>query len=273
MNRLKPSKWRWLGNLKINELPVPKKLVDLIESLGYSTLYPPQEEAVKAGVLDGRSLLLTTPTASGKTLVAMLAAGKTVLEGLGKVVYLTPLRALANEKYNEFKAFERLAKPNGRNVKVMIATGDYDSSGRYLGKGDILVLTNEKFDSVLRHGVPWIDSVKLFVADEVHIVGDDHRGPTLEMTVAKILSHAHESQILALSATVKNSKDLAKWLSAKLIDTRWRPIKLVEGAYQYGEIKFSDGSVKKIKPTNRGQAIDVAINSVAEGGQSLIFAE
>ncbi|MCP8311938.1 MAG: DEAD/DEAH box helicase [Candidatus Methylarchaceae archaeon HK02M1] len=259
--------------MEINELLIPKKLANFIESLGYSTLYPPQEEAVKSGVLDGRSLLLTTPTASGKTLVAMLAAGKTVLEGVGKVVYLTPLRALANEKYNEFKAFERLVKPNGKNVKVMIATGDYDSSGRYLGRGDILVLTNEKFDSVIRHGVPWINSVKLFVADEVHIVGDDHRGPTLEMTMAKILSHAHESQILALSATVKNSKDLAKWLSAELIDTRWRPIKLVEGAYEYGEIKFSDDSVKKIKPTNRGHVIDVAIDSVAEGGQSLIFAE
>ncbi|MCP8323368.1 MAG: DEAD/DEAH box helicase [Candidatus Methylarchaceae archaeon HK02M2] len=259
--------------MKINELPIPKKLVDLIESLGYSTLYPPQEKAVKSGVLDGQSLLLTTPTASGKTLVAMLAAGKTVLEGSGKVVYLTPLRALANEKYNEFKAFKRLTKLNGKNVKVMISTGDYDSSGRHLRAGDILILTNEKFDSILRHGVQWIDSVKLFITDEIHIVGDDYRGPTLEMIVAKILSQLHKSQILALSATVNNSKDLAKWLSARLIDIRWRPIKLVEGAFQYGEIKFSDALVKKVKPTNRGQVIDVAIDSVTEGGQSLIFAE
>ncbi|MCP8317533.1 MAG: helix-turn-helix domain-containing protein, partial [archaeon] len=91
--------------------------------------------------------------------------------------------------------------------------------------------------------------------------------------VTKILSYAHEAQVLALSATVKNSKELANWLRAKLIDTRWRPIKLVEGIYQYGEINFSDGSVRKIKPTNRGHAIDVAIDTVAEGGQSLIFTE
>ncbi|MGQ9469440.1 MAG: DEAD/DEAH box helicase [Nitrososphaerales archaeon] len=259
--------------MKIKELPIPEKLIGLIESLGYSDLYPPQEEAVKAGVLEGQNLILTTPTASGKTLVAMLAAGKTVLEGLGKVVYLTPLRALANEKYNDFKAFERLTKIDGKNVKVLISTGDYDSSGESLGAGDILILTNEKFDSVLRHGVSWIDSVKLFVTDEIHVVGDDDRGPTLEMTVTKILSYAHKAQILALSATVKNSKELANWLRAKLIDTRWRPIKLVEGIYQQGEIRFSDGSIRKIKPTNRGPAIDVAIDTVAEGGQSLIFTE
>ena len=259
--------------MKIRELPIPEKLIGLMESLGYSDLYPPQEEAVKAGVLEGQNLLLTTPTASGKTLVAMLTAGKIVLEGLGKVVYLTPLRALANEKYNDFKALEKLTKLDGKNVRALISTGDYDSSGESLEAGDILILTNEKFDSVLRHGVSWIDSVKLFVADEIHIVGDDDRGPTLEMIVTKILSYVHEAQILALSATVKNSKELANWLRAKPIDTRWRPIKLIEGIYQYGEISFSDGSVRKIKPTNRGHAIDVAVDTVAEGGQSLIFTE
>ncbi|MGB9659035.1 MAG: DEAD/DEAH box helicase [Nitrososphaerales archaeon] len=259
--------------MKIRELPIPEELIRLVESFGYSDLYPPQEEAVKAGVLEGRNLLLTTPTASGKTLVAMLAAGKIVLEGLGKVVYLTPLRALANEKYNDFKAFEKLTKNDGNHVRVLISTGDYDSSGESLGAGDILILTNEKFDSILRHGVSWIDSVRLFVTDEIHIVGDDYRGPTLEMTVTKILSYADKSQVLALSATVKNSKELANWLGAKLIDTRWRPIKLVEGVYQQGEISFSDGSTRKIKPTNRGHAIDVAIDTVSEGGQSLIFTE
>jgi helicase len=259
--------------MKIRKLPIPEKLIGFIESLGYSDLYPPQEEAVKAGVLEGQNLLLTTPTASGKTLVAMLTAGKIVLEGLGKVVYLTPLRALANEKYNDFKAFEKLTKPDGNHVKVLISTGDYDSSGESLGAGDILILTNEKFDSVLRHGVSWIDSVRLFVADEIHIVGDDDRGPTLEMTVTKILSYANKAQVLALSATVKNSKELANWLGAKLIDMRWRPIRLVEGIYHHGEISFSDGSKRKIKPTNRGHAIDVAIDTVAEGGQSLIFTE
>lgn len=259
--------------MKVRELPIPEKLIRLIESFGYFDLYPPQEEAVKAGVLEGQNLLLTTPTASGKTLVAMLTAGKIVLEGLGKVVYLTPLRALANEKYNDFKAFEKLTKNDGNHVKVLISTGDYDSSGESLGAGDILILTNEKFDSILRHGVSWIDSVKLFVTDEVHIVDDYKRGPTLEMTVTKILSYANKAQVLALSATVKNSKELANWLDAKLIDTRWRPIKLIEGVYQHGEINFSDGSTRKIKPTNRGHAIDVAIDTVAEGGQSLIFTE
>ncbi|MGI0084488.1 MAG: DEAD/DEAH box helicase, partial [Nitrososphaerales archaeon] len=73
-----------------------------LESQGYSSLYPPQEEAIKSGVLDGENLVLATPTASGKTLVAMMAAMRTINKG-GKVVYLAPLRALASEKLEEFK--------------------------------------------------------------------------------------------------------------------------------------------------------------------------
>ena len=76
--------------MKISELPVLKEFIKILENLGYVDLYPPQEEAIKTGVLEGRNLLLTTPTASGKTLVAMLAAVRIIVNG-GKVVYLTPL--------------------------------------------------------------------------------------------------------------------------------------------------------------------------------------
>ncbi|MCL4436999.1 MAG: DEAD/DEAH box helicase [Thaumarchaeota archaeon] len=262
------------ARLKIADLPVPGELAELLHSQGYYELYPPQAEAVKAGVFEGKSLLLTTPTASGKTLVAILAAGKTVLEKGGKAVYLTPLRALANEKYEEFKTLETLTKPNGSRIRAMIATGDYDSNGEALGKGDIIVLTNEKFDALLRHGIPWIDEAKLFVADEAHLVGDNYRGPTIETILTKIIAMAPEAQILTLSATISNSKELAAWLGSSLVDTDWRPVKLVEGVYAYGEIFFSDKTKRKIDTnTNRGIPVDLAVDTVRDGGQSLIFAE
>jgi helicase len=256
--------------LKISELPILKEFIKILENLGYVDLYPPQEEAIKSGVLEGRNLLLTTPTASGKTLVAMLAAVRAIVKG-GKVVYLTPLRALANEKYKEFKILEGLKK-KGKKIKIIISTGDYDSPSEFLGTGDILIMTNEKFDSILRHGAPWINEVKLFVADEIHVVGDTHRGPTLEMTVTKIISYARDAQILALSATIKNSEELAKWIKADLIDMDWRPVDLIEGIYNYGQIFFSDESIIKVGSTNRGPAIDVATDVLSKGGQSLIFA-
>ncbi|MEM4297673.1 MAG: DEAD/DEAH box helicase, partial [Nitrososphaerota archaeon] len=258
--------------MRLSDLPIPRELSSLLESLGYVELYPPQEEAVKEGVLDGERILLTSPTASGKTLVALLASAKLVCERGGKAVYLTPLRALANEKYEEFKILEVLKKSDGSNVRVYISTGDYDSPSESLGSGDIIILTNEKFDSIIRHGASWLDDVKLYVADEVHLIGTPDRGPTLEAILAKILTLARDSQIIALSATISNAHEVATWLQAKLVDTEWRPVKLLEGIYRYGEIVFSDGMVHKVEPSNRGAAI-VALDVVKDGGQSLIFAE
>lgn len=259
----------------ISEIPeLPLEFVQALNKKGYETLYPPQEDAVGTGVLDGKNLVLATPTASGKTLVAMMAAMRAIERG-GKVVYLAPLRALASEKYEEFKEiFESMKRTGSRSkFRVFISTGDYDSSGESLGGGDVIILTNERFDSILRHNASWIDSVSLFIADEVHLVGDSHRGPTLEMILAKAMKFVSSAQILALSATISNSKDLAEWLHAELVDTNWRPVKLLTGIYDYGTLSFVEGGQRRLLQSNRGAAIDVAIDSVKDGGQSLIFCD
>jgi helicase len=261
--------------LLISDIPgLPVDFVDVLRSKGLETLYPPQEGAVKSGVLDGKNLVLATPTASGKTLIAMMAAMKSLERG-GKVVYLAPLRALASEKYEEFKEiFEKLKRPGSNSkLRVFISTGDYDSSGESLGGGDIIVLTNERFDSVIRHNASWVDSVSLFIADEVHLVGDAHRGPTVEMILAKAKKFVSAAQLLALSATIRNTRDLSEWLDAELVETNWRPVKLREGIYDYGIISFVDGGQRKLLPSNRGAPIDIAIDAVKDGGQSLIFCE
>lgn len=259
--------------MKISTLPIPRALIDILLTEGYHDLYPSQIEAVKSNVLEGDNMLLVTPTASGKTLIAIITAGKTILEKGGKIIYLTPLRALAKEKYEEFKILETLKKLNGDNIKVVLSSGDYDTSSSFLERGDIIILTNEKFDSLLRHGLSWIDEVNLFIADEIHLVGDSYRGPTIETILTKIIRFFPEAQLLSLSATIKNSKELAKWLKSKIVDTKWRPVKLVEGVYLYGEIFFSDNTTHKVDITNRGVPIDIALDTVKDGGQSLIFTE
>ena len=109
---------------------------------------------MEAGLLEGRNLLVASPTASGKTLIAALAAYKRIVEEKRKVVYLSPLRALASEKYAEFRnLLERFG------VRCVISTGDFDSAGEALKNYDFLILTNEKFDSLLRHGIPWLPDV------------------------------------------------------------------------------------------------------------------
>jgi len=251
---------------------LPKSFALLLQSQGYDDLYPPQEESVKGGLLEGRSLLLATPTASGKTLVSILAAIRAIMNG-GKVVYLSPLRALANEKFQEFKILENMRNVNGQKAKVLISTGDYDSSGESLRTGDLMVLTNEKFDALLRHRVSWLNKVTLFIADEIHLLGEGRRGPTIEMILAKVLALRQDVQILGLSATITNADEVARWLGANLIKSEWRPVPLIEGIHAYGRIQFKDGREILVKETGRGAPIDVAIDNLKEGGQSLIFAE
>jgi helicase len=248
------------------------KVKIILDSLGYSSLYPPQELALSKGLLESRNLLITTPTASGKTLIAVIAAIKPIEKGL-KVVYLSPLRAIATEKYRYLQVLQNIDIIDKR-IRIRIATSDYDSSGMEVSNADVIILTNEKMDSVIRHGAEWIADVGLFVTDEVHLLGDKERGPTLEMILTKIRKMYPQSQILALSATVTNSEDIAKWLGCELIQSNWRPTKLVEGVYEHGTVNMNDGSQFKIQTSAiSSSAIDIAIDSLDNGGQAIIFAE
>lgn len=253
----------------MDELEVPEALKSALISEGYKELWPPQKEAIRAGLLKGENLVVLAPTASGKTLLAILAAGKHILENDGKVVYVTPLRALASEKYQEFLVLKKAH----RDINIMISTGDYDSSGERLGHADLLILTNEKFDSLIRHSASWVKQVGLFIFDEIHMIGDESRGSVLEFSITTMLNRPREFQILALSATISNSKELAEWLSAKVVKSDWRPVRLKEGVYFNGRIFFSDQSVSTLERVSGDPALDLSVDGVKEGGQVLLFAD
>ena len=258
--------------MRVSELDVPPEVRELLGTKGYDELYPPQIEAIEAGVLEGKSLVMASPTASGKTLVAELCALKHVIERGGKVLYLTPLRALAWEKYEEFQTYSGLETSRGRKISVGVSTGDLDSRRSWLSDYDIVVTTNEKCDSLLRHRSPWMEDVSLVVADEIHLIGND-RGPTLEVAIARLRQLMPDLQILALSATIRNADELAEWLKADWIKTDWRPVPLKEGVAHNDRVIFNDGSIKRLKPLNRLDPINIAVNSVLDGGQSLVFVE
>lgn len=259
--------------MKIEDLPLPKPVKELLLQSRISVLYPPQRDAIRAGALEGKNLVLASPTASGKTLVAELCAIKHVIEHEGKVLYMTPLRALASEKYEGFKKYTNLLKGGGGRVSVVISTGDYDNADSRLGSFDIIIVTNEKCDSLLRHKSDWVKRVTLVVADEVHLITNKDRGPTLEVTLTRLKEINPQIQLLALSATIRNVDEIAKWLRADSITTEWRPVKLIEGVYLQDECKFNDGSTIKIteKKVN-SPVINLAIHEIKKGGQVLIFA-
>lgn len=256
--------------MMIEDLDLPRPIKDFLKSEGYSALYPPQEDSVSAGILDGKSVLVSAPTASGKTLIATLAITSYLTKNNGKIVYLSPLRALAAEKFLEFKKLEKV--PFGRKIKVQISTGDFESVDKTLDKSDILILTNEKMDSLIRHGAEWVRDIGLVISDEIHLIGDQDRGPTLEMILTKLKLEL-KPQIVALSATITNADEISKWLDCSLVENDWRPVPLSEGVYDGGNVIMRDGKFFEVEPTIRGAPVDLGAESVKNGGQSLLFAE
>lgn len=242
------------------------RLINILSSSGVEELYPPQVMAIKAGLLKTRKpFVISAPTASGKTLIAEMAALQAIERG-GKVVYLVPLRALAREKYDDFSQRYR-----DFGIKVMQTTGDYDSADPWLHNADIIISTNEKMDSLFRHRASWLRDIKFVIADEVHLIGDQHRGPTLEMVLTRLKWMNPHLRILALSATIPNAADIARWLDAKLVESDWRPVPLREGVFFNDAIIFNDGMVRWVERESDLDAINLSLETIREGGQVLIF--
>ena len=194
---------------------------------------PCQEKSLKAGLLEGKNLLVCTPTASGKTLIAEIAALQTILKHKGMVIYIVPLKALANEKFKEFS--ERYSKL----CKIALSIGDMDKADPYLEKYDLIITTSEKLDSLIRHHCPWLSRVKLVVVDEIHLLNDPERGPTLEVIITMLKQLLKKVQIISLSATIGNPEELAEWLEAELVIDSWRPVELKKGVMYNNEIEFN----------------------------------
>ncbi len=257
--------------MNASQLVLPKSAIEFLCANGYSTLYPPQEASIKAGLLEGKNILVSAPTASGKTLIAILAIMRHLFKKKSKIVYLSPLKALASEKFSEFN--EILSIDFGRKVNIQISTGDYDLTDKNLGKNDIIVLTNEKMDSIIRHGANWINDLTLIIIDEIHLLGDQDRGPTLEIVLTKLKLLEQKPQILGLSATVTNANEISSWLNSDLVESDWRPVPLWEGVYNQGVVMMQDGKNFEIETSIRGPPVDLGIDSLKNGGQAILFAE
>ncbi len=250
--------------MKTEELPLNKEIIDVLKEHGISELYPPQADALPY-VLKRENIVLSIPTASGKSLVAYLAIVHRLINEGGKALYVVPLKALAREKYEELQLFEKLG------LKVGISTGDLDDSDPRLARFDIIVCTSEKADSLLRHRVTWMDKIKVLVIDEIHLIHDPNRGPTLEVIISHFKALNPKTQIIALSATIKNATELSIWLNSKLIKSDWRPVPLREGVYFHREIKYDDGKIINIESSEKKPLERLVEDSIANGGQVLVF--
>lgn len=253
----------------ITDLPLPATVKNFYGWDKITALYPPQIEVVEKGLFTKKNLLIAIPTASGKTLMAEMAMLKAILEEHGKALYIVPLKALASEKYERFSMFSEcgLRIPP---VTTAISTGDFKSKSEQLVESDIIVVTSEKADSLIRNRAEWLSQISIVVIDEIHLVGDPDRGATLEMVVAKMKRINPFVRLIGLSATIGNPEQLARWLKAELIQSDWRPTKLTEGVFVDGQILFED-SRKEVKVKHKDESSALALDMVLEGGQALVF--
>ena len=258
-----------LMNIKevLKEYSFPPAVAAIFQEAGITTLHPPQSDAIRKGVLDKKNVVMAVPTAAGKTLIAELCLIKSILQDNGRVLYIAPLKALANEKYNDFKKkYERLG------IQVGIATGDLDSPSKYLDRYQVVIATAEKVDSLLRSKATWlINNLSLIVLDEIHFIDDEHRGPTLEILITRIKQMKPDIQILALSATISNAFEIAGWLKAELVFSQWRPIPLKEGVYYNERIMFNNDSIRIVNEEGADDLNKLTMETLRGKGQVLVF--
>lgn len=249
--------------MRVNDLAVSGSIIKALNEQGFDELYPPQAAALPKA-LAGKNLVVSSPTASGKTLIAYITALKAIIESGKKVLYIVPLKALASEKKDDMDKFSHL------KIKTAISIGDLDSEDKWLENADFIVATSEKADSLIRHGSNVVENLGLIIADEIHLIHDPLRGPTIEVALTKLKRRCKNAQIIALSATISNAGDIAMWLDADLIEMNWRSIPLYEGVYYNREITFDDGHIVDI-PEEKDDIWGIVKQTVQDGGQCIIF--
>jgi helicase len=234
----------------------------VLEKNNFSEFNPMQKKVINSKWVE-KNLVVSSPTASGKTIISELFALNSILNKKQKVLFTCPLRALASEHFNEFK------EKYSDLFRLTVSTGDFDSSSKYLLNYDLIFCTNEKLESLLRHKASWLSNIGALIIDEVHEI-DSSRGPTIEIIITKLKMLNPKIHLLALSATIPNGKELSEWLNAELIESNYRPVKLSEGIYFNSEIKFE----KKIEfIEEKNDAVKALIeDTLNKKKQALVFA-
>ena len=209
-------------------------------------LNPAQKAVVDSGfVEDSTNYIIAIPTASGKTLLGVMAALNTILNG-GKVVYAVPLISIQNEKVKEFKKFE----------KFDISVGKHPSSS------DLAVMVFESFDAITRFSWNTLREIDLLIVDEFHMIGEYSRGPTIECAITRSRILNPGMRIIALSATLQNMPELSSWLDAHVVEHDYRPVPLYKDVL----------TTEEMETKNKNDVILRVLNtSIEESSQILVF--
>ncbi|MFB6120035.1 MAG: DEAD/DEAH box helicase [Halobacteriaceae archaeon] len=232
-----------VDNVPVSDLDLHPDVQELLEDR-FDTLLPVQSLAVENGLLDGDDQMVVSATATGKTLVGEMAGLDRMCRGDGKLLFLVPLVALANQKHEDFR------DEYGHLGEVSIRVGSSrirDGGERFEPDADVIVGTYEGIDHALRTGRD-LGDIGTVVIDEVHNLQAEERGHRLDGLISRLKHYCETraenrssyggAQWVYLSATVGNPEWLARRLEAKLIEFEERPVPVER------HVTFADGGEK-----------------------------
>ena len=213
MEKVIPPAEKFAAAKKRSTHPLTQEFVD-----SFDFAFDDFQIAACNSVEDGHCVLVAAPTGAGKTVVGEFAAFLAIKHSK-KCFYTTPIKALSNQKYQEF--VERFGSDN-----VGLLTGDTNINS----EASILVMTTEVLRNMLYQGSSTLTNLGSVVMDEVHYLADKFRGAVWE----EVLIHLMESvQVISLSATVSNAEEFGEWLgevrgTIDVIVSEVRPIPLYQ---------------------------------------------
>ncbi len=252
-------------------------LIDIWRETIGPRLLPVQERAIKEfNLFGGGNLVVFSPTSSGKTFIGEMAAVKAARANT-RVFYLVPQRALAEEKYREFR--QRYA-PIG--IDVVVSSRDHREHDAQIRdrQFELAVVVFEKLRALLVSQPNLLTDVGLVVVDELQMLTDPERGATLELLLTKLQMAPTRPRLIGLSAVLGRAEALTEWLDARLLMDQRRPVELRKGVLCQGEYRYQEhnsGSIgtesfRHIETKDRNELMLAAAQELVERGeQALVF--
>jgi helicase len=252
-------------------------LIDIWRETIGPRLLPVQERAIKEfGLFAGGNLVVFSPTSSGKTFIGEMAAVKAARANT-RVFYLVPQRALAEEKFREFRA---RYSPIG--IDVVVSSRDHRQHDAQIRdrQFEVAIVVFEKLRALLVSQPNLLTDVGLVVVDELQMLTDPERGPTLELLLTKLRMAPTQPRLIGLSAVLGRAEALTQWLGARLLMDERRPIELRKGVLCQGEYRYREhnsGTIgtetfRHVESKDRNELMVAAAMELLERGeQALLF--